>query len=346
MSSPKMLRHLLLILSSMAWLGEVVSSAVAGEVLIADRLQNTVYRYTDDGDFIGVLIPDDGHLSMPAGLTVSPDRSKIYVANTLSGSVIEYDYDYGAGTATYSKDFATGLAFPNTVRFSPDGNTVYISQLGGGGVARYNPDGTSAGAAVNGAVGGGAFFQFSGLAFAPSGELLVGAFSDFPAGANGAVAKSDAAITTLGDFIPASPDLNGVGNGLFVLGDALYVPALTAGTLSKFQLTGGGFAPYPGFTMPTGLAFPADLIPAPDGNGLLVGELGINAGTSDGQITRFSFDGAELGIWALPVTDPALGFTEPTALVAVPEPSSLMLAGAALAAFAAAAVRRRRGGSR
>jgi DNA-binding beta-propeller fold protein YncE len=309
--------------------------AEAKEVLISDRTSNSVYRYDESGNFIGTLLTDNVNLSGPSGVQVSPDGTKIYVASSNNSQVVQYDYNYAAGTATNPtvfSDSTDGLAFPNFIKFSQDGSKVYVSNLGGTGVAQFNPDGSSAGAPINGLIGGGAFFQFSGLDFAPNGDLLVGAFQDFPAGTSGAVARSNSAITSISDFIGASPSLNGVGN-LLVVGNDLYVTAGFAGTLSRYNATTGALDN--SFSV-SGLMFPASLILAPDGNSLLVGELGFADGT--GRISQYDFSGNLVGdgIWAAAGS----GFNEATGMVVVPEPSSMVLVGIAIASLGFVARRR------
>ena len=68
------------------------------------------------------------------------------------------------------------------------GGKLYVSNLGGSGVSQFDTAGNLAGAPLNGLVGFGSIFQYSALASAPSGQLLVGGFQDFPAATNGAVA--------------------------------------------------------------------------------------------------------------------------------------------------------------
>src|SRR5215831_19740757 len=55
----------------------------AAELLVADRLTNSVYRYSESGELLGTLI--DGHvdnnLNQPVGLAISPDRTKLFVSN-------------------------------------------------------------------------------------------------------------------------------------------------------------------------------------------------------------------------------------------------------------------------
>ena len=308
----------------------------AKEVLISDRTTNSVFRYDENGNFIAPLLTDNVNLNGPSGVQVSPDGTKLYVASSGNNQVVQYDYNYAAGTATNATIFANaadGLSFPNSVKFSPSGDKVYVSNLGGSGVAQFNPDGSSAGAPINGAIGGGAFFQFSGLDFAPNGDLLVGAFQDFPAGTSGAVARSNTAITSISDFIPGASSLNGVGN-LLVVGNDLYVTAGFAGTVSRYNATTGALDNT--FSI-AGLVFPASLILAPDGNSLLVGVLGFANGT--GQIAQYDFSGNPVGdgVWASAQNNPSLGFSEATGMVVVPEPSSMVLVGIAIVSLGLAA---------
>jgi hypothetical protein len=309
----------------------------AGEFLVSDRLSNSVYRYSDGGTFLGTLLTDNVNLNQPSGLQISPDHKTLYVASSVNSQVVRYDYNYAAGTATNPTVFAsTGLMFPNYILFSKDGSKIYVSNLGGSGVAQFNTDGTSAGPPINGLIGGGSIFQYSGLAHAPTGELLVGGFQDFPAGTAGSIAKSNAAISSISDFVAPSPTLNGAGN-LLVIGNDLYATAGFAGRLNKYNATTG--AVDAAFNAPTNLPFPASMIAAPDGNGILVGVLGATDG--DGNISRFGFDGTPLGVFAQ--ASPGNGFREPTGIiyVNVPEPATVGLLGIAVLAFGAVAGRRR-----
>lgn len=306
---------LLLLLLSVA---SFVTTSLADEILVADRLTNSVYRYSTTGSLLGILLQDNTNLNQPAGLQVSPDGQHLFVASSQNNSVVRYDYDDAAATATNATVFADasdGLMFPNSIIFNSAGDRMYVSNLGGSGIAQFHLDGTAAGSPVNGTVGGGAFFQYSGLAFAPDGDLLVGGFQDFPAGTSGAIARSDAAVASLSDFIVSAPSLNGVGN-LLVAGNSLYATAGFAGRLNKYDATTG--AVDASFPAVTGLAFPASMISSPDGNGVLVGILGFANGT--GNITHFGADGSTLGVFAHAQTDPALGFMEATGMAFVTQP--------------------------
>lgn len=321
-------RGLLLLLAAASPSALQSTSASADQLLVADRLSNAVYRYSGNGTLLGTVLTDNVNLNQPSGMALSPDSTKLYVASSANNQVVQYDYSVATGAATNPTIFANaaeGLAFPSSILFSQDGSKVYVSNLGGTGVAQFNTDGTVAGPPVSGLVGGGAFFQFSGMAFAPGGELLVGAFQDFPGGTTGAVAKSDAAISAIADFVAPSTAINGA-SGLLVDGDDLYVSGLFAGTIQRYDATTGAVDPSFGVS---GLAFPQGLLANPNGPGFLAGILGFANGS--GNISKYAYDGSFLGVFA---SAGGGGFTEATSFVAVvPEPATFGLLTLAVAAL-------------
>lgn len=319
----------LFLLAADALLSSILPAAAnADQLLVADRLSNAVYRYSGNGTLLGTVLTDNVNLNQPSGMALSPDSTKLYVASSMNNRVMQYDYSVATGTAinpTIFADATDGIAFPSSILFSQDGSKVFVSNLGGTGVAQFNADGTSAGAPVNGLIGGGAFFQYSGLAFAPGGELLVGAFQDFPGGTTGAVAKSNAAISTIADFVAPSTSINGA-SGLLVDGDDLYVSGLFAGTIQRYDATTGAVDPSFGLS---GLAFPQGLLANPNGPGFLAGILGFANGS--GNIAKYGYDGSFLGVFA---SAGGGGFTEATSFVAVvPEPVTFGLLTVAVAAL-------------
>jgi DNA-binding beta-propeller fold protein YncE len=311
------------------FVGLVIGAAapVAGaELLISDRVSNAVHRYTVDGQYIATLIPNNGDLLSPSGIQLSADSRHLYVASSGNNRVIRYDYSYTQGTATNPvifADMADGLLFPNSILFSQDGQKIYVSNLGGSGVAQFNLDGTPAGPPILGMIGG-TIPIFSGLAYAPNGDILVGGHVNpadpDPFASTGAVGRIDAGFTTLSDHIAPASSLSGVGT-MLVIGNDLYVAAGYAGTVSKFDAITG--VADPNFNMITGLGFPAGLLAAPDGNGILIGELSNMDG--QGSILRYDFDGTLIGQFAPAVA--VNGFAEATGLllVNVPEPTTCVL---------------------
>ena len=162
--------------------------AHAAEVLVADRLSNSVYRYSETGALLGTVLSDNVNINQPAGLALSPDLSKLYVSSFQNARVVRYDYNSKTGTAINPMIFAEGgadnLSSPNSILFSEDGSTIYVSNLGGSGVARFNLDGTSAGAPLMfpAPPPPQPFFQFSGLTFAPPENYSWPHFKTFPQG--------------------------------------------------------------------------------------------------------------------------------------------------------------------
>src|SRR5262245_49781256 len=125
----------------------------ASELLIADRLANRVYRYSESGTFIDVLINDPVNLSEPNGLALSPDGTKLYVASRQNSSVVRYDYN-GTSATNPVVLISSGIDTPASLLFSADGSRLYVSNLGalfnGSTVAQFNLNGTSAGADLTG----------------------------------------------------------------------------------------------------------------------------------------------------------------------------------------------------
>ncbi len=305
-------RRLFVLIVGISWWAGFVSIGHSAEMLIADRLTNSVYRYTPDGQFLGVLLHDPTNLNAPSGIQLSSDRSELYVASSNNSQLVRYDYDYQAGTANNATVIATsasGLSFPSSIMFNAAGDTLYVSNLNysppNGGVVPLTPSGAPAGPALV----GGSINSYSGLSLAPNGALVVGGFND-DTGSKGGVLRSNAAITAISDLVAPTPLLNGVA-GIMTRANDVYVTAGFSGRVAAYNLTTG--VADPAFTPITGLGFPASVSLAPDGQSLLVATLGFAAG--GGTISRYTLGGQFLGIVATPQTDPSAGFEEPTAIV-------------------------------
>ncbi len=341
------------VLATVALLLEVVGSATThAYVLVGDRPQDRILKYSDSGAFLGVVVQDIANLGGvgnahgPSALALSPDGTKLYVAS-LNNKVVRYDFN---GTAAgnpqvYVSNGASTIADPGGVIVSPSGSTVYVANRGFGfsdAVARLDANGVSQGADL----GGGGISGRTGLAFNPGGELLAGVFgSDFMGGGTGGgVVRYDAASSSFVPLVPNSLAIAGVSS-LLVHGNDLYLTAAVGGDfqgrIGKYNVaTGVADASFGtgGLIIPP-LSFPAGLAATADGSGFLVSMLTF-AATGSGRIDRYLFDGTPMGVWANNSTaNPALGFVEATALLqVVPEPSTL--AGAGVLAIGLA-VRRR-----
>jgi WD40 repeat protein len=280
----------------------------AADLLVADRLSNSVYRYSASGALLGPIVDHSADLNQPTGIGISPDSKELFVSSSQNNRVMKYDYNAATGVATNPTIFAdasAGLAFPNDIKFSPDGSKIYVANLGGGNVARFNTDGSSAGSPL--ALPSGAGAEASSMAFASASELLVGSF------ANGGVAISNSDVSAFpGYLVQPTPAITGA-TGLMIHDDYLYVSGLFTTSIRRFALSNGQIDASWGIT---DVDFPQDLVTAPDGNGFLAGILGQFGG--GGNISRYAFDGTLLGTFA---AHGGNGFTEATAFVVVPTSS-------------------------
>jgi sugar lactone lactonase YvrE len=285
------------------------SESRGADLLVVDRLSNSVYRYSAAGGLLGTVIDDSVDLNQPTGIGMSPDFKQLYVSSSQHNHVMKYDYDASTGVAanpTVFADAMDGLAFPNDIQFSPDGSKVYVANLDGG-VSRFNADGSSAGSKL--ALPSGADSPATSMSFTAAGELLAGEFQD-PSGTRGGIAISNASVSEFPGFLVApSTEIRGA-TGLMIHDGYLYVSGMFSFRIRRFSLSNGQMDP--SWVIPN-LAFPQDLAMAPDGMGFLAGILGFT--DESGNISRYAFDGTFLSTFAEPSED---GFREATAFVVVP----------------------------
>jgi hypothetical protein len=345
----KSLRRFALISFAALALAAIGSTTSNAYVLVGDRPTNRVLKYSNDGQFLGVVVQDDVNLGSGSGnnigittMTLSPTGSHLYVG-TLDSKVVRYDFNGTTATnpAIYVTNGGSTISGPGGLIFSPDGNTLFVANRGPfanlNTVAQLDANGVSAGANLS----GGPTTGRAGLAYGPGDTLLVGAFgSNFsPTGdPGGGVLKFDGGSNSFVDLVPQNPALAGVSN-LLVNGNDLYVVAAISnnffgGAVGKFNATTGAVDSafgVGGYLTPE-ISFPASIAPAADGNGFLLGMLHVQT-TGAGRVDRYAFDGTRLSTWASPVSleNQALGFHEATALLTVvPEPATLSAAFAAI----------------
>ncbi len=289
----------------------------AADILIADRLNSNVYRYSETGTLLNAVLPAPGpgdqlQLSQAVGLALSPDLEHLYVSSYLNRRVLRYDYDYATGTASAGiifADAADGLMSPNAILFSEDGSTIYVSNLGQTGLSRFHLDGSSAGAPL--------FFAapdqtshslHSGLAWAPDGDLLVNSWRSFPTGTHGAVGRFSSGDPAIEMFVEPDTSINGA-SGIMVHDGFVYVTGMFSNSVRRFDLDTGAIDP--SFAI-DGPSYPQGLLASPDGNGFLLGVLNV------GTVEHYDFNGVLVGdgIFAEPGGG---GFAEATAFIAVPD---------------------------
>src|SRR5262245_57142869 len=227
-------RGVLLFSAAVVW--GIPAGSRAADLLVADRLSNSVYRYSASGALLGTVVDHSADLNQPAGIGMSPDFKELYVSSSQNNRVMKYDYNAATGVASNPTIFADandGLAFPNDIQFGPDGK-IYVANLSGG-ISRFNVDGSSAGPkmALPGNV------QTSSMNFTSDGKLLAGAFQN-AAQTRGGVAISDAPISAFSGtlLVNYAAAINGA-TGLMIHDDYLYVSGLYAGNIRRFALSTG-----------------------------------------------------------------------------------------------------------
>ena len=107
------------------------------------RVQETtggrVFFYSNEEKMLYLLL--DG-LAFPNGLTVSPDRSMLYVGQTVRRNVTAYPLSYGGRHAGPGHEIflMSGGGGPDGIEADSQGN-IYVSHYGGGAVYKVSPDG-------------------------------------------------------------------------------------------------------------------------------------------------------------------------------------------------------------
>jgi hypothetical protein len=305
------------LLTSVAVLCGAPSESHAADLLVADRLSNSVYRYSQSGALLGTVVDHSSDLNQPTGIGMSPDFKELYVSSSQNNRLMKYDYNSTTGVAsnpTIFADASDGLAFPNDIQFSPDASKIYVGNLSGG-VSRFNLDGSSAGSKLmlpTSAVG--VDTPTSSLNFTNDGKLLAGAFQD-ASGVGGGIAISNPDVSAFpGYLVQPTSAINGA-TGLMIHDGYLYVAGLFAlpVNIRRFALSNGQMDESFGIA---GGGFPQDLAESPNGREFFAGILGFANGS--GKIARYSYDGALLGTFAAPSEG---GFTEATAFTFVPTSS-------------------------
>lgn len=284
------------------------SMLAAPQVLVADRLTGRVLSYDVDGNFTGVVVDDPNNLDEPSGLTLSPDRSKLYVTSRQGDSVVRYDFN-GTTASNPQVIIDSGVNGPTNLLFSEDGQTLYVANLGdqtmfgfdGSTVSQFDPNGASAGPDLTGGLESGR----TGLAFDPAGNLMVSAFGE------GTVYKYNSGTQSFEVFIGPESLLAGTGN-LLVVGNDLIVPGGFSGSVLKYDAITG--TEDPNFGPIFDLEFPGSIALAPDGSGFLLGVIGFVDGT--GRIEKYDFDGQLIEVYAAnSAVDPNQGFGEASGLL-------------------------------
>jgi sugar lactone lactonase YvrE len=76
------------------------SDSRAADLLVVDRLSNSVYRYSAGGALLGTVIDNSADLNQPTGIGLSPDFKELYVSSSQHNHVMKYDYEAATGVAS------------------------------------------------------------------------------------------------------------------------------------------------------------------------------------------------------------------------------------------------------
>ena len=115
------------------------SAASHADVLVADRPQDRVLKYSDNGAFLNVVVQDvanlggPGNAHGPGSLALSPDGTKLYLGS-LNNKVVRYDFNgtTASNSQVYVSNGLSTIADPGGVLVAPGGSTVYVANRGFG----------------------------------------------------------------------------------------------------------------------------------------------------------------------------------------------------------------------
>ncbi len=299
------------------------------DLLVVEPFDNRVVRYSDAGNYLGNFtsaLPSSGFpfSYQLGGIALSP-QGDVLIASQVTHQVLKFDGMTGASKGIFSSYFAPGG--PGGMTFGPDGDLYVVGAIPGlstltAGVMRFDGmTGAFKGMFASSPAFDEAFFvdDAFGLAFGPGGDLFVSMYDRVLRfdGATGAV-KDDFAS----NLLYAAGLTIGPGGDLFVaesrvefglvsrFDGASGEPEGTFATMDGIRISQGTFLP----SFPSGLAF------GPGGD-LFV------ADRNTSRILRFDgVTGASEGVFATQEVDhPTYLLFIPSAVSAVPEPSSLAL---------------------
>jgi DNA-binding beta-propeller fold protein YncE len=263
----------------LAWSGSTL--------LVASTAANAVFYYDATGQPTGVRA-EGLSASLDAGIEVSPDGSRVFVASIGSNDVLEHEAVNGARVRIFNQA-CPNLPLPFDSVLGGDGR-LYVTCTLNSSVERFDAD---TGAALGSFViaGAGGLVSPRGLAFGPSGNLFV-------ASGSGAVLEFDAATGAAvpGPFV----DANGNGGGpldatglrfhqgvlyvaSFLHDEVMAFDATTGSHLSTFVTAGAG-----GLSGPRGLDFGPD------------GDLYVTSTNGDSVLRYDGSTGAFLGAFVAP----------------------------------------------
>lgn len=205
------------------------------ELQIASRAGNAVFFFDASGLPTGVRA-EGLSASLDAGIHLSPDGSRLFVASIGGNDVIEFDFSTRARVRTFVQA-CPNLPLPFDIVLGPNSN-LYVSCTLNSSIEHFDADdGTALGSFV--LAGSGGLVSPRSLVFGPNGNLFV-------ANGSGAILEFDG--STGGPVLPA-PFINSNANGggpLDAFGmtfrdGILYVASLQFDEIMAFDATSGAY---------------------------------------------------------------------------------------------------------
>jgi len=222
-----------------------ITSNGTGEVKVIDTSTNAVVQTIATG-------------AGPFGVAVSPDGSRVYVANQSGTTVSVFSADSATGQLSALTTITTGTA-PRAVKFSADGTRAYVANQTSGSVSVIN---TATNSVIATVPTGGTLLD---IAVNPAGTRIYAIDS---------AGRKVHVIDTATNSVVASPATGNAPRGLVVSADGtrFYVSNLNDHTISQFDASTNTLLG----TVTDGLTYynPAQLAISPDGASVYVAQGG------------------------------------------------------------------------
>jgi DNA-binding beta-propeller fold protein YncE len=227
-------------------------------LLVASPSGNAVFSFDAAGQPTGVRA-DGLSASLDAGITLSPDGTRLFVGSIGGNDVLEYDVATGARVRSFVQA-CPNLPLPFDVVLGDDGK-LYVSCTLNSSIEHFDAStGVALGSFVISGMGG--LQSPRSLTFGPSGNLFV-------ANGNGAVLEFDGSSgASLGTFGDTDGSAGGPVDsyGLRFQQGALYVTSLATNEVKAYDASTGAFLSTFVTAGSGGLSGPAALDFGPDGD--------------------------------------------------------------------------------
>lgn len=153
-----------------------VEVAADGTIYVADAGESTVLAFAPSGDLEAWYGKDD--LDNPTDVAVSPDGTRLYVADSKAHQIAVFDVASRKLFSTLGRQGAGDgeFAFPTALAFGPEGNLFVVDQLNAR-VQVLDPDGEYMDQFGGRGVGFGNFVRPKGIAVDETGFIYVTDFS-------------------------------------------------------------------------------------------------------------------------------------------------------------------------